>query len=324
MPPNPDIRAYAAGDEAGVLAVWNEAMWADPITATAWRSRYLLDPNFAAHDCPVAVDPVTGQVVGFALGFTEPASPGETWVVAFGVAASHRRQGIGAALMTWLEARWRAAGIARIQFGPYIPGYVTPGIDVADYADAVRFLHAIGATELSRPLSMKVSLTGYRAAPITGEQEAALARAGVIVRPAAPTDILPLLQFLDTHFSAWGDDARPVLRDLFAGDPRPVTMFVAEDAEDNGAIIGYAQTRNERFGPFGVDEAYRGRGVGAVLLSKTLLAMRANGFHCAWFLWTSDRAARLYQQHGFAEVRRFALMAKTIDHDGSPPEESVS
>ena len=45
--------------------------------------------------------------------------------------------------------------------------------------------------------------------------------------------------------------------------------------------------------------------------------MRAQGFHSAWFLWTSDRTAKLYGQHGFAEVRRFVMMSQeigTTDH----------
>jgi mycothiol synthase len=311
------IRPYAAADEAQLLAVWNEAMWADPIEVNAWRSRYLLDANFEAGSCPVAVDVASGDVVGFVLGFSETqgtqvsgTTPREAWVVGFGVRAGWRRKGVGAALMRSLEARWRAAGVTRVQYGPYVPGYVTPGVDVNAYPDAVRFLDAIGARELYRPLSMKVSLTGYRAQPDVMALETTLASAGVTVRPAGAADIGPLLTFLDEHFPHWRTDATSVLRDLFAADPRGVAMFVAEE---NGAIIGYAQARGERFGPFGVDEGYRGRGVGGVLLAKTLLAMRANGFHCAWFLWTSDRAAKLYRQHGFEEVRRFSLMAKPLD-----------
>lgn len=326
MPAGIEIRAYAADDEAGLLAEWNEAMWSDPIEATAWRSRYLLDPNFTAEDCPVAIDTASGELVGFVLGFTEKDThwtnmqmPHDAWVVGFGVRASHRRRGIGDALMRTLEARWRDAGIDRVLYGPYVPGYVTPGVDVAAYEDAVQFLSAIGAMELNRPLSMKVSLTGYRPEPNVAKLDAELVGAGIAVRPAGPHDIRPLLQFLAEHFPDWRGDATSVLQQLFAGDPRSVTMLVAED---NGAVIGYAQARGERFGPFGVNEAYRGRGVGAVLLSKTLVAMRANGFHCAWFLWTSDRAAKLYQQHGFEEVRRFSLMAKTIHHNRETPKEN--
>jgi len=314
MPPKTTIRPYAAGDEAALLDVWNEAMWADPIDETTWRSRYLLDPNFSPGECLVAVDPATDSLDGFVLGFTGKCAgtPTDAWVVGFGVRESSRRQGIGATLMETLEQQWRNSGVETIHYGPYIPSYVIPGIDVGAYAAAVEFLTARGADQLARPVSMKASLTGYRPHPDVAQLQATHAEHGIVIRPAEPFDIVPLLQFLRQHFPHWRNDAISVLQDLFAGDPRSVTMFVAED---NGVIIGYAQARNERFGPFGVNEDYRGQGVGAVLLSHTLLAMRAHGFHSAWFLWTSDRTAKLYGQHGFEQVRRFVMMDKTLTTD---------
>lgn len=316
MPTNLDIRPYAADDETQVLSVWNEAMWADPIDATTWRSRYLLDQNFSPDSCLVAVAAAAGSVEGFVLGMTDTnASPSnDAWVIGFGVRESRRREGIGAALMATLEATWRPAGVGTIHYGPYIPSYVAPGIDVAAYADAVLFLNAIGARELGRPVSMKASLTGYRRHEDIDRLRSKHTDSGILVRPAEPVDIVPLLEFLKRHFPHWRNDAISVLRDLFAGDPQSVTMLVAEA---NGVIIGYAQTRNERFGPFGVNEEYRGQGVGAVLLSETLVVMRAHGFHSAWFLWTSDRTARLYQQHGFEQARRFAMMDKTLNTNES-------
>lgn len=309
MPPDIDIRPYDMADETALLACWNAAMWADPIDALTWRGRYLLDPGFAPETTPVAVDRDSGELVGFVHGYTAPGGT-DAWVVGFGVREDRRRQGIATALMDAFEGAARRAGAIRILYGPYIPSYLTPGVDVAAYADAVAFLTAIGASEGARPLSMKASLTNYRPEAGVGQREDELSDEGIIVRRAEPDDIVPLLQFLEAHFPHWKGDATGVMRDLFGGDPRGVTLHVAED---NGEIIGYAQTRAERFGPFGVDEAYRGRGVGAVLLSRTLRAMRAQGFHSAWFLWTSDRTAKLYRQHGFEEVRRFVMMTKELD-----------
>ncbi|MBA2470060.1 MAG: GNAT family N-acetyltransferase [Chloroflexia bacterium] len=315
MPADIVVRPYAASDEAELVALWNESMWADPIDRFTWRTRYLLDANFDTGECLVAVEAEANIVVGFVLGMTNKSStsrmsePPDAWVVGFGVDDRFQRQGIGRALFDRLQDRWSNSGIARIMVGPYIPSYFTPGVDERAYPDAVTFLHAWGAETLSRPLSMKASLTGYRAADVIVPLAGRLQSAGIRVRPAEPRDIVPLLQFLERHFPHWRPDAAAVLMDLMGTDPRFVTMHVAEE---HGTLVGYAQSRHERFGPFGVDEAYRGRGVGAVLLSATLLAMRSKGFHCAWFLWTSDRAARLYREHGFEEVRRFALMAKAI------------
>lgn len=309
------IRPYLANDEPHLIRLWNRAMWADPIDTAIWRTRYLLDPNFDARECLVAFDPGTYEPVGFVLGMTMKSGdarlpgPPDAWIVGFGVDERHRRQGIGTALFEGLERTWFEAGMSRITVGPYVPGYVAPGIDEAAYPEAIQFLRAWGAETTKRPLSMKVSLTGYRPAPTVPDLASSLESAGIHVRQVEPADILPLLQFLYRHFAHWRADAASVLADLYGSDPRAVTMHVTVE---QGQIIGYAQSRNERFGPFGVNETYRGRGVGAVLLSATLLAMRARGFHCAWFLWTSDRAAKLYREHGFEEVRRFALMAKTL------------
>lgn len=312
MPAETDIRPYRADDEAGLLAVWTAAVWADPIDALTWRGRYLLDPNFAPETTPVAIDPATGEVVGFVHGYVDrsPAGPGDdAWVVAFGVREDRRRQGIGAGLMAAFEEAVRRAGASRVLYGPYIPSYLTPGIDVNACADGVAFLNAIGATEGGRPLSMKANLTNYHAEGNVDTHEATLLEEGIAIRRAEPADILPLIAFLEEHFPHWKPDAIGVMRELFGGDPRGVTLHLALE---NGAIIGYAQTRAERFGPFGVNEAYRGRGIGGVLLSRALRAMRAQGFHSAWFLWTSDRTAKLYGQHGFEEVRRFVMMSKEI------------
>lgn len=308
MTPDLRVRPYEAMDEQPIVALWNASMWADPIDPLAWRTRYLLDPNFNPASCLVAT--IDGVPQGFALGMNQRQGGGTTaWIVGFGVAPSHRRQGIATALFGALEETWRESGIERIVIGPYIPSYVTPGVDESAYPGAIDFLQAIGATTLNRPLSMKVSLTGYRPVPRALDVTARLLSESVSIRPVQPADILPLLTFLEDHFPHWRGDATGVMAELFGGDPGHVTLHIAEE---HGIIVGYAQSRAERFGPFGVNESCRGRGIGAALLARVLPAMRARGFHSAWFLWTSDRAARLYREHGFEEVRRFALMEKQI------------
>lgn len=300
------IRPYRPRDEAGFLDAWNEVMWADPLNTTRWRGTYLLDPNFTPDECLVAEETTSGTIVGVVLGFSDKRrDSNDAWIVGFGVRPEHRRKGIGTEMLTRLMDGWRKDGIATIHVGPYIPSYLIPGVDVSAYADALPFLASLGAVEKDRPLSMKASLTNYRVrgnvAPLAGK----LRSEGIEVRPGTGDDILPLLAFMEEHFPHWVPDIRRVLGAIVGSGEATSTLHVATD---NGEIIGYAQTTMERFGPFGVNADYRGRGIGAVLLSRALVAMRAQSFHSAWFLWTSDRTAKLYREHGFEEVRRFAMV----------------
>lgn len=309
-----EIRPYRPGDESGLLDVWNSAMWADPISAATWRSVYLADPNFRREHCPVAVE--DDCVVGFVLAFSaadsgspSTASERDAWVVGFGTLARHRHRGIATHLFDFLEREVLGYGIGRIVVGPYIPSYVAPGVDVEAYPEAVRFLEQWGAAVLNAPLSMKVSLTGYRPQLHGRGSIADEASSSIVVREATPLDIVPCIEFVRLEFPHWIADVTSVASRIFGGDSGLVSLFVAYDGAE---FIGFAMSRGERFGPFGVRAQDRGRGIGSALLAATLMTMRAKGFHCAWFLWTNDRAARLYESHGFKEVRRFALMAKDI------------
>ena len=313
--PSVTVRPYRGADEAAVLRTWNAALSADPITATAWRARVLLDPNFDPEGCHVAE--VDGEVRGFLLSivrrvpfFTDGLQPERAWITAFGIDPGWQRQGIGSALLATAEERLRRLGRTSIAISPYVPNYVTPGPDVAAYAAGIDFLTRRGFEVLDRPLSMRAELTGFRIPDEIRTRAEALASEGVAVREATPADIVPVLTFLQAHFGwDWHREATGIFNDLYNGDPRSVGMLVAVRGEE---ILGYAQYRGERFGPFGVRPDLRSQGIGRVLLAHTLLRMRASGFHCAWFLWTGDEAARLYARVGFHEVRRFAVLRKTL------------
>jgi ribosomal protein S18 acetylase RimI-like enzyme len=309
------IRGYAAADEAGLIGTWNAAIDSDPISAAVFRRKVLLDPNFDPAGCVVAE--VDGAVRGLVLSvgrrvpfFNQGLQAEEAWITAFGVHPQWREQKIGTQMLEAVLQRLRNQGRTTVTVSSYVPNYFIPGVDVAAYAPAVSFLEGHGFVEGSRPLSMRAELTGFRIPEPVAQTAARLWSEGVDVRPAEPADILPVLDFVRQHFSwDWYREAADVLSELFAGDPRQVNLLVATHS---GQVVGYAQHRAERFGPFGVNPALRSRGIGRVLLARTLVEMLKHGYHAAWFLWTSDNAARLYAQCGFHEVRRFAVMKRSL------------
>jgi len=307
----PIIRGYQPEDEASLLAVWNTALFADPISATTWRAKVLLDPNFDREGCLVAE--VDGDVRGFLLSlvrrvpfFGQGYESEQAWITAFGVAPGWEGRGLGTALLGAALDRLKDLGRTSVAISPYVPNYFTPGADAVAYQGGVEFLTKRGFEVIERPISMRAELTGFRIPDEIQERSAALHGEGIEIRPATPADIVPVLDFIPRHFTwDWHREASGVFNDLFAGDPRFVGMMVAMQ---DGEVLGYAEHRGERFGPFGVHTGLRSRGIGRVLLAQTLHEMLMKNFHAAWFLWTGDDAARLYSQVGFHAVRRFAVL----------------
>jgi ribosomal protein S18 acetylase RimI-like enzyme len=309
------IRPYHARDEAGVLAVWNSALFADPINATTFRAKVLLDPNFDRDTCLVAEK--NGEVAGFVLGlrrrvpfFGDGYEPDQSWISAFGVAPEHQGQGIGAALLGRVTEKLAALGAKSVAYSPYVPNYFTPGADANAYASGISFMTKRGFEIIEEPISMRAELTGFHIPDAIQQRKDELAAEGVEIRPATAEDIVPVLDFIPRHFSwDWHREASGVFMDLYSGDPRWVNMIVAREGDE---VLGYAEHRGERFGPFGVHTQLRSRGIGRVLLATCLLEMLKKNYHAAWFLWTEENAARLYSQLGFKPVRRFAVLRKEI------------
>lgn len=98
-----------------------------------------------------------------------------------------------------------------------------------------------------------------------------------------------VLAFIETHFSlGWVSEAKAGLY-----KPHP-TCFIAVD---QGNIIGFAcydATAKAYFGPTGVDDAYRGQGVGKALLLQTLTAMRHDGYGYAIIGGVKEETRKFY------------------------------
>jgi len=194
---------------------------------------------------------------------------------------------------------------------PYTPNYFIPGVDVDAYRDAIVFLQAVGWTIEAQPVSIRAELTGFQIPPEILELEQKLEREDhIVVRPVQAADLPAIMPFIAQHFGwDWFRFAQEYLLELFGPGSDEIGFLVATQGE---RIVGYCQQRRERFGPFGVVEEMRNRGIGRLLLFRCLTMMLSQGFQCAWFLWTGKDVALLYAQAGFKQVRQFAVMKKEL------------
>lgn len=96
---------------------------------------------------------------------------------------------------------------------------------------------------------------------------------GIVIRPARPWEQTALNQFILEHFSqGWIDETS------VAFSRKPVTALVALDGDQIVGFAAYEVTAPAFFGPTGVNEAYRGRGIGKALLLESLACMRSLGY----------------------------------------------
>ena len=93
------------------------------------------------------------------------------------------------------------------------------------------------------------------------------------IRRAQTFEITPVREFVQQHFSlAWADEI------LVGFAYKPVSVVIA--TRDGGVIgfAGYECTRKAFFGPTGVSEKERGRGIGTALLIASLWGLRELGY----------------------------------------------
>lgn len=299
----------------GVVNLLQQTLHADPISRSLFVRKVLIDPNFDPAGAPTALQ--HDEVVGFGLSIARrlpledaPSDADRGYITLLAVHPNHQRQGIGTALLQRMEEYLRSHGRRMVLVSPYAPNYFTPGVDANAYAGGLRFFLKHGYHEVYRPISMDCNLLNFRIPDWVQRREQELKQEGCVVEHYRPHLIPALFRFLAAEFPGdWQRFAREAIARIEQGDT-PTRIWIAHQQSE---VVGYSHFEGERFGPIGVAQSQRGRGIGQVLMCRTLQAMRLQGLHVAFFLWSDDRTAeRLYTAVGFVETRRFVLLRKEL------------
>jgi len=278
-----------------------------------------LDPNFDANGLWVAVE--GSRIVGYVQAVDRKVPLGTDWesdtgwITAIMVDPDYRRRHVGHRLMERALEYLRGRGRQQAEFSPYAPHYVLPGLDPQTYPAGSAFFQAEGWRLQYSPVAMDRLLSDFVLPADVRDLEAALNAQDVHVEPVTPAYYTRLLAFTDQEFYA---DWTRSLREALARGLPASRLYICREEE---TILGFAMFGGydeslERFGPFGVAESQRGRGLGKLLLYRVLEEMKRQGCHSAWFLWTGERspAGHLYHRAGFTTTRRFDILAKSLEH----------
>lgn len=295
--------------------LWRVAMPHDPISDQRFCTQVLLDRNFDPEGLFLAFD--DEYLVGAACAIVQRsaapmsrASNTAGWIRFFFVAPPARGQGLGARLLSvaldWLNSK----DVERIRFSDNLPSYIKPGLNAERYPIASAMLRARGFESVGSAESMARSVSSYQTPEALDELRNSLGASGYQFRPPVCTDLLPLVELAQNTFS---DDWADLIRSVACHhDPAKQIVIAVDPAEDlvGWAMYGSYHDTPSRFGPFGVSPTQRGKGIGSVLLDRTLAAMRRADLTDAWFLWVEpdSPAEQLYLRAGFAVQERYDIL----------------
>lgn len=309
------IRNLCGNDIAACAALLDKDQPFLGVTESRFVRKIVLEENYSPHGFFVAEE--DGRILGFlnAVFRQVPIRAGEPmeaytgWFSAFCVPDPADVPTVGRALLETGERYLVSHGKTRISTGFY-PTYFSQGIEASHTAEIVLF-REMGYTG-AESMSLACDLTAYREQPDVAACRQQLLRDGFYLG-AVQTRLIPSL--LDPHSpivnASWAYEFRSRIEN---GD-----MDALRVCADGDTVVGVAGCHDPmapdgRFGPFGVDPAYRRRGIGSVLLADAILEMKRRGCTASWMQWVTPNGAayRLYEKVGYRHRNTFYTFSKTL------------
>lgn len=202
----------------------------------------------------------------------------------------------------------REKGYKVVNYSNFSPGYFYPGVDREAYGELYDILIDAGFKKQSEGIAMSADLEGISQLPIIKDN--------VEIKTLDAANRGLFETFIKKYYP--GDCATRVEGVIKHGSLEQITIAKVQEK-----IVGYAMysvgegpmefAPGERFGCFEVLDTHQSMGIGGALLSTTLISMKSNGIKKAYFLWTGERAKKLYERFGFKETRRFQILERDIE-----------
>lgn len=137
---------------------------------------------------------------------------------------------------------------------------------------------------------MKDMLVKLYDLPHVSAEEQALQEQGILIKQAMPHNMYRIVTYVRETFSeGWAGEC------TVSFSHSPPSCLVAVEGDKIVGFACYEATCRNFFGPTGVSPAYRGRGIGKVLLVKSLQAMYHMGYGYAIIGWV-DEAQPFYEK----------------------------
>ncbi len=261
-----------------LLSCWNASAEFDRIPEVVFRDK-LEDDGYRDDLAWVHVD--GGSTRGFAIGVVREREQGTTgFVKMLAVRPESRRRKIGSELLKRLLKQFEKSGIHTIRVGESSPNYLTPGLD-ARYEAGLYLFEKLGFHRVGEAYDMEVRVPErVDDAICAAEWNGA---AGIELRRAGGEDWNELKSFLAQYWPTWIPEVWCSMQNT------PASVHIAVSAGDVVAFSAFEGNNAGlgTFGPMGTAPAFRGRGIGEMLLRYCLNDLAAMGYERVTIPWVA-------------------------------------
>jgi GNAT superfamily N-acetyltransferase len=305
-----NIRSFTNQDAQKLVSLWNCAHPQYPLTEGQMAKKLFLDTNFLAENLLIVEE--NQEMIAFAyvphhLSMQEDAG----YITYFSVSPERDVETVGAFLLKACETHHKDAGRSRVSTA-YTPLYHLQGFSDQYDVPYVKLFRSFGYEE-EKSYRRRIDLNAYSLPENWALRKQQLAEE-VIYIGALSYDLIAQFVSAENGFSSgnWSWEYRVRL----SHDPDPTRARVAihKGKIIGGCIFGDPNSDDGRFGPFGMNPEYRGKGIGSILFADCLQEMKARGISCAWAQWTplTGPAAKLYDRAGFMMQDCFVTFEKKL------------
>jgi len=310
------IRNFVGKDVEPLRRLWNRAHPTQTMNENLFARKLLLDPNFLPNSMFLACkdDRIVGMAYAphrlFSISRKDDLEPDRGYITYFAVDPEFSVFEVGTMLLGACESHLIALGKTTITTG-YAPIYLNQGFLTTE-TEYVELFQSFGYSP-AESATRNLNLDEATLRTDLDARRASLAAGGIYIGALTPEYIVSYLDE-DNTFSnvSWAFEFRTRITSRLDYES---VRIAAKDGNVIGAcVFGDPNSDAERFGPFGVDRAYRGRGIGTILLDDCLNEMKKRGLKRAWMQWTPIEGAAnaVYSRAGFQIIDRLYSFTKQI------------
>ena len=309
------IRTYKGSDIDAIIEILNNEMPYTPINKRGFVKNFLLDLNFDENGFFVAEE--GGEIKGFVQVVIRkiPVDVGgslnedEAYINIIGLKNKEDIcGGLGSELIKKAEEYICGFGKRNIFMSHYTPNYLYQGINT-EYTDYVELFKSAGYDDTIRNASISIDLFKYRRPKDIDELKQKREREGFIFTHLKEEYIPSLMRFWSP---GWNHRFRRLINETM--DFEKVNLIVYNNEVIGCNVFGDPYSSEERFGPYGVKDEFRGKGFGQILLHDCLTEMKNRGLQRAWAQSTpiASSATHVYEKAGFVRTGEYIIFKKAF------------